>query len=454
MAPAASDASAPSELTVRIKAEAERLGFAACGVLPAGPAQSHAYYEAWLAAGYAGTMGYLQRHAPLKRDPRTLLPGARTVLALAHPYHTPTPTPPADGAPRGRVSRYAWGRDYHDVLHAKLARLAAFIAAAHGGPVRHKACVDSAPVMEREWAARAGLGWVGRNALLIHWRLGSWLFLAELLLDVALPPDLPPRLRRGRVAPRVPPPQPLATALEQGLAAGPLALRESCGSCTACLAACPTGAIVGDKTVDARRCISYLTIELKGPVPESLRAELGEWVFGCDVCQDVCPWNRRARRGADAAFQADAAAAFRAATEPAFQAEAEGAFPRLTELLGLDDAAFRARFRDTPLWRARRRGVLRNAALVLGNRLAADRAAGRAPPADALAALRQALGDAQPLVRGAAAWALGRSGAAAARPWLEAALATEADASVQPELRTALAALASAAAAAAPAPPC
>jgi epoxyqueuosine reductase len=418
MAPAAREV---HELTARVKAEAARLGFAACGVVPAAPAASHAFYEGWLAADYAGAMGYLHRHAAFKRDPRTLLPEAQSVLALAHPYDAPAPAPPPDDpTPRGRVSRYARGADYHDVLHAKLERLAAFVAQARGGPVRHRACVDSAPLLERELAARAGLGWVGRNALLIHWRLGSWLFLAELLLDVPLTPDLPPPPRRGRPARAVPPPVALPPAA--------LELRESCGSCTACLSACPTGAIVGDKVVDARRCISYLTIELKGPIPAALRPALGDWVFGCDVCQEVCPWNRHGQPTA----------------EPALRPAPGQAFPALAELLGLDDAAFRARFRRTALWRPRRRGLLRNAALALGNRLAADRAAGRAHDATALQALRRALRDGEALVRGATAWALGHSGAGEAPEWLRDALRDETDVDVRQELQGALAALATA----------
>jgi epoxyqueuosine reductase len=402
--------------TARIKAAAARLGFAACGVLPAGPARTHAFYEAWLAAGYGGEMGYLRRHAEPKRDPAALLPGAQSVLVLAHAYDAPVPPPPAapGDPPRGLVSRYARGTDYHDVLHAKLERLAASVAEALGRPVRHRACVDSAPLMERELAARAGLGWVGRNAMLIHWRLGSWLFLAELLLDAPLAYDAAVPARPGRRTRRVPPPAPLPELA--------LGLRESCGACTACIAACPTGAIVGDKTVDAQHCISYLTIELKGPVPRALREPMGAWVFGCDVCQDVCPWNRRAPP----------------ATEPALRGDGEAAAPLLAGLLGLDDAAFRARYRHTALWRPRRRGLLRNAAIALGNRIAERRSAGLPSDPHALEALRRALDDREPLVRGAAAWALGRAAAPEAQPWLRAALASEADPDVQGELREAL----------------
>lgn len=407
-------------LVARIKAEAARLGFAACGVLAAGPTRSHAFYEAWLAAGYAGPMGYLRRHAPMKADPRALLPAARSVLALTWPYGTPPPNAPEGTVPRGRVSRYAWGGDYHDVLTERLGRLAAFVSTQAGRPVRTRACVDSAPVLEREQAARAGLGWVGRNAMLIHWRRGSWLFLAELLLELELPPDTAPAPQRPGPVRQVPPPAALARAAE---AAAEPPLRESCGFCVACIEACPTGAIVGDKTVDARRCISTLTIELKEAIPAPLRPNLGAWVFGCDVCQDVCPWNRRAPYS----------------TEPAFRGDAEAAFPSLPALLALDDAAFRERFRHTPLWRPRRRGLLRNAAIAMGNHLAADRTQGGQASDEALNALRAALDDPEPLVRGAAAWALGRSRVAGARNWLQAALEREPAVEVQTELRAALA---------------
>jgi epoxyqueuosine reductase len=414
----------PAALSADVKAEARRLGFAGCAVLPAAPARTHAFYEAWLAADYAGAMGYLRRHAAPKRDPRHLLPEARAVIALSHAYAAPPPAPPADGTLRGRVSRYAWGMDYHDVLEDKATRLAAFLERRLGKPLRWRACVDASPLLERELAARAGLGWVGRNAMLIHWRHGSWLFLAELLVDTDLAPDAPPSPRRGAHQPALPPPDD-APALRPVA----LGLLESCGSCTACIAACPTGAIVGDKTVDARRCISYLTIELKGPIPTALRPAVGEWVFGCDVCQDVCPWNRRAPPGEEPAFQPEA------------RYWADTAYPSLAALLGLDDAAFRARYRHTALWRPRRRGVLRNAAIALGNRLAEARRHGTPPDDAALQALRRSLGDAEPLVRGAAAWALGQSASPEARPWLCAAQVAESDPDVRMELDAALEAL-------------
>ncbi|MBI4081891.1 MAG: DUF1730 domain-containing protein [Candidatus Lambdaproteobacteria bacterium] len=431
-------------LSVALKAEARRLGFAGCGIValgdPAGagavaPAQagaawSHPFYERWLAAGYAGAMAYLHRHAAPKRHPATLLPGARSLIALTHPYGVPEPPRPAGGL-HGRVSRYAWGRDYHDVLAEKVEHLAAFLQARLGQPLRHAVAVDAKPLLEREYAARAGLGWVGKNACLIHWEQGSWLFLAELLVDAALAPDEPQAARPPARAARPP-------EAEAGAAHGDpprWALKESCGSCTACLDACPTGAIVAPKTVDARRCISYLTIELKGPIPEPLRPALGGWVFGCDICQDVCPWNHRASEVGQPVIR-----------EPAFQAAPERAFPALAELLALDEAGFRARFAGTPLLRPRRRGLLRNAAVALGNLTppaGAPDPGGLRPPA--LAALRRALADPEPLLRGTAAWALGRIGGRAARETLAARLPDETDATAAAELRRALAGLGEAA---------
>ncbi len=391
-------------LSGRVKAEARRLGLQGVAIVPVTPPASHGFYRDWLAAGHAGAMGYLHRHAALKADPAALLSGARSLIVVTLNYGAPPRQPPA--GLRGRVARYAWGRDYHEVLREKLERLATSLAGwareAGGPPLGWRAFVDSGPIMEREAAARGGLGWVGKNANLIHWEQGSWLFIGELLVDVALEPDVPP-----------PPREPDPAAL--------LPLRESCGTCTACIEACPTRAIVADKTVDARRCISYLTIELKGPIPHDLRAGLGDWVFGCDVCQEVCPWNRAAP----------------ATSEQDLQGTDDGAFPELAGLLALDEAAFRTRYRHTALARPRRRGLARNAAIALGNRLAGT-SPGDPAAAEGLAALRRALADSEPVVRGAAAWALGRAGPAA-REWLEQALHGEAHPDVRGEIVGALA---------------
>ncbi|MCZ6557938.1 MAG: DUF1730 domain-containing protein [SAR324 cluster bacterium] len=402
-------------LSTRIKAEARRLGFALVGILPTGPSLTHPFYQAWLEKGYAGEMGYLERHAPLKAHLERLAPGARSVIMLSLNYYRAAPPAPANQEqPRGRISRYAWGRDYHDLIAEKLRELSDFIAAEAGRPVQCRNYVDTAPVMEREFAARAGLGWVGKHGVLIHWSLGSWLFLAELLVDIELDYDEPPPPRRAR----------------QGGASRPagefpaiplgLELRESCGSCTACIDACPTDAIVAEKTVDSRRCISYHTIELKGPIPEEFRSRIGEWVFGCDICQDVCPWNRRAKPSG----------------EPEFSAEAERAQPSLLALLALDEQGFRERFGGTAILRTKRRGLLRNAAIALGNRLAADN--DTESRAAALQALRNSLADAEPLVRGAAAWALGVAGGPQAMEALGNAQVREYDDSVRVEISRAL----------------
>jgi epoxyqueuosine reductase len=250
----------------------------------------------------------------------------------------------------GRVSCYARGADYHDVLRDRLNRLLAWLQSerpdCHGRGV-----VDTAPLLERDFARRAGLGWFGKNTMLLNKRQGSYFFIGALLVNLELAPDTPHR-------------------------------SNHCGTCTACLDACPTGAFAAPGLLDARRCISYLTIEHKGEIPAELRSGLGNWVFGCDVCQEVCPWNRKAPAGA----------------EPALAARPEFESLDLIEVLGLSEEEFRRRFRGTALLRTKRRGLLRNAALVLGN--TAD--------AKALPALRRASQDAEPLIREAACWAIGQ----------------------------------------------
>jgi epoxyqueuosine reductase len=395
------------ELTERIKSRALALGFSGVGVAAAGPAASHGFYRDWLAAGHGGAMAYLERHASTKAHPERFLAGARSLVVVALPYGGPAQARPA--GLRGRVAQYALGRDYHEVIGERLARLAAAIAEEAGGEFRFRVFVDTAPVMEREWAARAGLGWVGKNGNLIHWQHGSFLFLGGIAVTLDLEPDAP-----DPAAERMP-----GSTLERLLA------QDGCGECRACLDACPTGAIVADRTVDARRCISYLTIELKGPIPAELRPQLGEWVYGCDVCQDVCPWNRTAP----------------ATQEPEFRGAAASAWPDLVELLALDEAGFRARFGQSAVRRTRRRGLARNAALALGNLLSGGGADGM-PPQDrsaALAALVRALADPEPVVRGAAAWALGQARSRPMHAALGAALERETDAQAREELQAALA---------------
>ena len=398
-------------LTRRIKAQARRLGFDLVGVTDCAPPASYPRYEAWLAAGYHAEMAYMARPRNRQRraDPRRILPECQSIVVLAMRYFAPPPLPAAWGrrppeggrtsptgaattpeiqkkgvgeSPTGQVAAYAWGADYHEVLLERMQALVAFIEEQVGHPVPHRLYTDTGPILERDLAQRAGLGWIGKNAMLIHPQLGSYLFLAEMLLGLALEVDAP-----------------FAT--------------DHCGSCNRCVEACPTQAIQPGRTVDAKRCISYLTIEHRGAIPEALRPGVGEWVFGCDVCQQVCPWNRRAPREGDQAF----------APRPGVP------HPPLLEDLRLTQEAFSRKFRGSPIKRTKRRGYLRNIAVALGN---------RADPA-AVPALRQALQDVEPLVRAHAAWALGRIGTPEARAALEAALPAEHDPQVQAEIRRALA---------------
>ncbi|HKD36625.1 MAG TPA: tRNA epoxyqueuosine(34) reductase QueG [Pirellulales bacterium] len=364
----------PQSLTASIKAEATRLGFDLAGICPAVAPTGLSRFQEWLEAGFGGEMHYLAGRAEAYKHPRHVLDGARSIVMLAMPYRTGDPVEPRSG--KGRVSRYAWGSDYHDLIRSRLIELAEFVVERAPG-CKARGVVDTAPLLEREFAQLAGLGWIGKNTLLLNKQLGSWFFLAALLTDAELEYD-----------------DPHAT--------------DHCGTCRACLDACPTAAFVAPYVLDARRCISYLTIELRGQIPSELRTGVGDWIFGCDVCQDVCPWNNHAPVSA----------------EPAFQPSAEMNPIELTELFTLDDAAFRARFRHTPLWRAKRRGILRNAAIVLGNR----------PDPDSIPALASGLNDVEPIVRAACAWALRQFNLPAAVNALVARRAIETDGEVLDEI--------------------
>jgi len=368
----------PVALTARLKTEARRLGFDLAGACPAVTPEGIHHLYRWLDAGYAGQMQYIENRAEAYRHPSNVLPDARSLLVLGAAYRTEEPITPQPG--QGRISRYAWGDDYHDVLREKLHVLCDTLRAEVPGATA-RGVVDTAPLLEREFAQLAGLGWVGKNTLILNKRLGSWLFLAVVLTDQVLDYDQP------------------HTA-------------SHCGTCTACLDACPTQAFVAPYVLDARRCISYLTIELRDAIPAELRSGLGDWVFGCDVCQDVCPWNRKAPRQQTTAFM------------PARGMNAID----LVALFSMDEETFRATFRHTPLWRPRRRGILRNAAMVLGN----------TRPAEGIAALALGLRDEEPLVRGAAAWALGQYGTEPARQLLRNRLTVEADAQVRQQIESAL----------------
>ena len=365
-------------LTESLKTEAGRLGFSLTGVCPAVTPSGLHNLNAWIEAGYAGQMHYLPDRLDAYAHPDAVLDGVKSLLMLGRVYRTVEPAAVTESS--GRVSRYSWGCDYHDRIHDDLRLLAETLRAAVPA-ARVRGVVDTAPLLEREFAQRAGLGWIGKNSLLLNREAGSWFFLAALLTDVELDYDPPEEA-------------------------------DHCGSCTACLDACPTDAFVAPYVLDSRRCISYLTIELREAIPESLREGMGDWVFGCDVCQDVCPWNHHVPSCDEADFTP------RAETDP---------LP-LAPLFDLDEAAFRNRFRDSPLWRARRRGLLRNAAINLGNR----------PTSEGEKALAKGLVDTEPLVRGAAAWALGRYGSVAVAVLLAAQLEKEQDPEVRAEIQRAL----------------
>jgi epoxyqueuosine reductase len=330
-------------LTAAVKARALGLGFDRVAVGPAGPPAHAEAFGRWLDAGYGEGMAYLDRTRKDRQAPDRLLPDARAVIAVALGYG------PRDDDPSWNVvARYARGADYHEVMRPRLKDLVDYLREAGGADVRSRAAVDTSAVLERDLAAAAGLGWIGKNTNLIAPQAGSYFFIGTVLTTAALLPD------------------------------GPIA--DHCGTCTACLDACPTQAFVAPWVLDARRCLAYLTIEHRGDVADELKPAVRDWLFGCDVCQEVCPWNRKAP----------------AAREPALAPRAP--LGPLAELLEMDDAAFRARFGDSAMSRAKRVGLARNAALVLGNR--GDRSA--------VPALRRALHDADEGVRRAAAWALAR----------------------------------------------
>lgn len=343
-----------------VRARALELGFDAVGIARVEPLEAVRHYQDWLAAGRHGTMAWIASasHRERRAEPGRVLPGVRSVVSVAL-CHEPAADPQRDRR-LGRIARYAVGEDYHRVMKDKLAALEGFVRTEALPGSRALWYSDTGAILERAWAERAGLGWIGKHSALISETLGSWFLLGEVLVDRDLEPDPPPE-----AAPRA--------------VAGRVAAR--CGACQRCLIACPTGALVAPCQLDARRCVSYLTIELRGPIPLELRALVGEWVFGCDVCQEVCPWNRFAPPAREARLHARALEGW-----------------TLERLLALDEASFLSLFATSPIRRARRGGLLRNVCVALGNR--AD--------ATAAPALRRSLeSDPEPLVRAHAAWALG-----------------------------------------------
>ncbi len=338
----------PEDLTAKLKSEAQRLGFDMAGATAAIVPLRLTALHRWLADGFAGQMEYIPRRAAAYEHPKHILDGVRSLLMLAMNYRTEEPIAPQPG--QGTIARYALGTDYHDAIRERLHALADF----HRGLTPEAAVrgvVDTAPLLEREFAELAGLGWVGKNTLLLNRKLGSWFVLAALLTSETLLYD-----------------EPTTTG--------------HCGTCRACIDACPTGAIVEPYRLDARKCISYLTIELREPIPPEQREAIGQRIFGCDICQDVCPYNRRSPPTAEAVYQP------RPGSNPI----------DLAELLRMDEAAVRRRFRGSPILRAKRRGLVCQAAYALGN----------SPDPNAIPALMEGLGDTDPAVREACAWALER----------------------------------------------
>jgi epoxyqueuosine reductase len=333
----------PAELKGRLISFAREIGFDACRVAACNkPAHANEFRD-WLRNGAHGEMNYMQRGEEKRCDPENVLPGARSIVVLALNYFQGK-TPNGDVA-IGRIARYAWGEDYHDVIAAKLHRIDEFLRSFGG---QQKCYVDTGPVLERDFAAQAGIGWHGKSTMLIDEGLGTWFFIAEVLTTLELPPDGP--------------------------------VPDRCGTCDRCITACPTGAITAPHQLDARRCISYLTIELKTAIPVELRPLLGNRIFGCDDCLDACPWNRFAQESRESVFRAR-----RSTTGIS-----------LRQYLDLTDAEFRVLFRKSPIKRIKRRGFLRNVCVALGN---------VGDPSD-LPALERAAADPEPLIAEHATWAI------------------------------------------------
>jgi epoxyqueuosine reductase len=338
----------PSEIKIELRRRAAKIGFDDCRIAHADGPQHADEFRAWLEAGADGEMDWIARSTEKRCDPQRVLPGARSIVALAMNYYQgKRKNVEGRSGAQGRIARYAWGDDYHEVMEKKLRELDAFLIAAGG---RQRFYVDTGPVLERDFAAEAGIGWHGKSTMLLNRRLGTWFFLAEIFTTLELAPD-PPQVAR-------------------------------CGSCTRCIDACPTAAITAPHQLDARRCISYLTIELKGSIPLEFRPLIGDRIYGCDDCLDACPWNRFAQ----------------VARESAFAARPAVAQMRLRDFLALDDEQFREVFRGSPIKRIKRRGFLRNVCVALGN----------VGTEEDLRSLAAAARDREPLIAEHAMWAIER----------------------------------------------
>lgn len=370
-----------SNLEAIVRETARAQGFVLVGFAPLRRLHHHEeFFRRWLADGRAAEMGWLARDPNRRLDPRMLDPRLRSVVSLAFPYAAPAP-PPTDWKSelRGRIAAYAMGPDYHTVVLARAQTVAKALESARPGIVS-RTYVDTGPVLEREWAAEGRIGWFGRNTNLLNRYHGSYFFLAEIFTDIVFESAAEP-------------------------------YREHCGSCRQCLQLCPTDALADGYLLEPRLCISYLTIEHRGPIPLELRLPLGNWIFGCDICQEVCPWNGDAARSAP--VNPDLA-------------------PDLSQVMALDEAGFRRRYGRTAVSRTKRRGLLRNAAIALGN---------SENPAAVPVLARTLEAELEPIVRSHAAWALGRLGGAQARTALENARRRESESFVKIEIEGALSAL-------------
>ena len=354
-------------LAERIKDKAVELGFDLVGIGPAQRSVNAEAFESWLAEGHHGEMAWLERDPARRSDPRAVVPGARSVISVGLSYYAGEPDPQYwDDPLRGRIARYAWGRDYHKIMPRMLKQLAEFLEAESGSEISSRVYVDTGPVLEHDAAASAGLGFTGKHTLTISPLKGSYLFLGEILSTAELDLDVG-ATERG-------------TELSKTNDAGRV-LNGTCGSCRRCLNVCPTHAFPAAYVLDGRRCISYLTIELRDAIPEELRPKMKNWIYGCDECQSVCPWVQRVNEPRQDDWMR---------CEPDIYA------PDLFELMALDDEGFIERFAGRPIVRTKRRGLLRNAAIALGN----------SGCAEAIPVLEKALQDQEPLIREAATWAL------------------------------------------------
>jgi len=356
-------------LTQCIKEKAYDLGFDLIGIAPASRAPHAEAYRRWLDQNYQAQMQWLARDPHRREDPRRVVTGAQSVVVVGLSYFVLDPPGDLWNDPsRGRIARYAWGLDYHNMMLPRLRELGDFIEQETGKSLNQRAYVDTGPILERDFAAQAGLGFIGKNTLLINPRMGSYLFLGEVLVDMELEYDEP--APEGGASCYIDPP-------------GQSKRLGTCGNCTRCLEICPTHAFPAPYILDSNLCISYLTIELKGAIPIELRPLMGNWIFGCDDCQEICPWVRRY--------------APRSATRENFlRYDPDWIVPKLVDLMALDEVAFRAWFKGAPIKRTKRRGLLRNVAVALGNWGSPE----------ALPVLEQALKDPEPLIKEHAAWAI------------------------------------------------